>query len=148
MSGGQGLTVTSLMRQAAAYNADRIAVIHGSQRITFRQAWHRGVQMANWLLGLGLSPGDRVGVLEDNSIEAQDFFLGSAIAGIVRVPLYARNAIESHAHMLSHTGCRAVIVAATYRDEIRQVAPLVATLEHILIRDETYEASLSSVLSG
>ena len=144
MLGGQGLTVTSLMRQAAAYNADRIAVIHGSQRITFRQAWHRGVQMANWLLGLGLSPGDRVGVLEDNSIEAQDFFLGSAIAGIVRVPLYARNAIESHAHMLSHTGCRAVIVAATYRDEIRQVAPLVATLEHILIRDETYEASLSS----
>jgi|TARA_B110000285_G_scaffold235152_1_gene315190 acyl-CoA synthetase (AMP-forming)/AMP-acid ligase II len=141
--GGQGLTVTSLMRQAARYNAHRTAIIHGGVRLTFSEAWDRGVQMANWLLDLGLQAGDRVGVLEDNAIQAQDFFLGSAIAGVVRVPLYARNALESHAHMLSHTGCRAVIVAAAYRDEIRQVAPLVPSLEHIIIRDEGYEAHLA-----
>ena len=38
--------------------------------------------MANALIDLGLEPGDRVGVLEDNSVEAVDFFLGAAIANL------------------------------------------------------------------
>jgi len=32
--------------------------------------------------------------------------LGAAIANLMRVPLYPRNARESHLHMLAHTGCR------------------------------------------
>ena len=61
---------------------------------------------------MGLSPGDRVAVLEDNSIEAQDFFLGSAIAVFVRVPLYARNSVENHARMINQTGAKACIDSA------------------------------------
>ena len=91
-----GMTVTGLMRQAASHNAKRTAIIHGERSITFAEAWLRGIRMANALLELGLQPGDRVGVLEDNCIEAQDFFAGAAIAGLVRVPLYARNSVESH----------------------------------------------------
>ena len=63
------------------------------------------------LLALGLHPQDRVGVLEANTLESADFFLGAAIANLVRVPLYPRNARESHLHMLAHTNCRAVVVA-------------------------------------
>ena len=92
------------MAQAATLNARRTAVIHGDRRLTFEEAWRRGIQLANALLALELHPGDRVGVLEDNSIEAQDFFAGATIAGLVRVPLYARNSAEAHTHMLAHTG--------------------------------------------
>jgi acyl-CoA synthetase (AMP-forming)/AMP-acid ligase II len=100
--------------------------------------------MANALLGLGLQPGDRVGVLEDNSIEAQDFFAGAAIAGLVRVPLYARNSAESHEHMLGHTSCRAVVVAEKYREEIESLVPNLPELRHVVVRDSDYEAWLSS----
>jgi acyl-CoA synthetase (AMP-forming)/AMP-acid ligase II len=102
----QGMTVTGLMRQSARFNAHRAAIVHGERSLTFAEAWRRGVQMANALLALGLQPGDRVGVLEDNCIDAQDFFAGAAIAGLVRVPLYARNSLESHEHMLGHTSCK------------------------------------------
>jgi acyl-CoA synthetase (AMP-forming)/AMP-acid ligase II len=135
----KALSVTGLMRQAAHYNAHRTAIIYKKTSLTFAEAWSRGIRMANALMSLGLRPGDRVGVLEDNSIEAQDFFLGTAIAGLVRVPLYARNSIESHAHMLSHTGCRAVIVAKTYETELTGLTDQLVALEHIIVREHDYE---------
>ena len=135
----KALSVTGLMRQAAHYNAHRTAIIYKTTSLTFAEAWSRGTRMANALLSLGLRPGDRIGVLEDNSIEAQDFFLGAAIAGLVRVPLYARNSVESHAHMLSHTGCRAVVVAKTYETELSGLTDQLAVLEHIIVRAHDYE---------
>jgi len=140
----KGLTVTGLMRQAARYNSKRLAVKHGDRTLTFAEAWDRGTRMANGLLSLGLKPGDRVGVLEDNSIDAQDFFLGAAIAGVVRVPLYARNSIESHEHMLGHTGCRAVVVADKYRSDMDGMTSKLADLQHVVVRDVGYEAWLAS----
>lgn len=139
------------MAQAALLNARRTAVIHGDRRLTFAEAWERGTRLANALLALGLEPGDRIGVLEDNSIEAQDFFAAAAIANLVRVPLYARNSAASHTHMLDHTGCRAVIVADHYAHEIEAIRGDVATLEHVVVRGRhgvdsatPYEAWLAS----
>src|SRR6266542_3060565 len=90
------MDVTSAMRRAATFFADREAIVHGRDRLTFAQAWERGCRLANGLIALGLRPGDRVAVLEDNSKEAGDFFLGAGIANLVRVPLYPRNARDAH----------------------------------------------------
>ena len=112
------MDVRTQMRSAAAMFARRTAVVAGETRLGYAEAWTRGVRMANALLALGLQPQDRVGVLEDNCLEASDFFLGAAIANLVRVPLYPRNAREAHLHMLGHTGCRAVVVSAKYAHEL------------------------------
>jgi non-ribosomal peptide synthetase component E (peptide arylation enzyme) len=45
------------MAQAATLNARRTAVIHGDRRLTFEEAWRRGIQLANALLALELHPG-------------------------------------------------------------------------------------------
>jgi acyl-CoA synthetase (AMP-forming)/AMP-acid ligase II len=132
------------MRQAANYNSARIAVKHGERSLTFGDAWMRGIRMANALISLGLGPGDRVGVLEDNSIEAQDFFVGAAIAGLVRVPLYARNSVDSHEHMLGHTSCRAVVVAEKYLSEMEGMTDRLPSLKHVVVRDAEYETWLAS----
>ncbi len=138
------MDVRGLMRQSALYNANRIAVIHGDRQLTFAEAWSRALRMANALLASGLQPGDRVGVLEDNSIEAQDFFAGAAAAGLVRVPLYARNAIESHHHMLSHTGCKGLVVSAPHVADIEPVLTQLPDLNIVIRRDAQYEEWLAS----
>ena len=138
------MDVRTLMQQAVINHADRECIVHDDRRMTFKQAWHRGAQLANALLDLGLEPGDRVGVLEDNSIEAADFFHATAIANLVRVPLYPRNGIEAHTHMLSHTGCRALVVSEHYLDEVDQIQSLVPTLSHLVVRDDNYESWLGT----
>ena len=97
------------------------------------------VRLANGLLALGLKAQDRVGVLEDNTLESADLFLGAAIANLVRVPLYPRNARASHVHMVAHTGCRLVVVAEKYAAEIAAVRDELPELEHVLVRDVGYE---------
>ena len=138
------MDVTSVMRRAASFFADREAVVHGVDRLTFARAWERGCRLANGLIALGLKPGERVAVLEDNSKEAADFFLGAGIANLVRVPLYPRNSREAHMHMVGHTGCTALLVGGNYAHEVADFKRQLADLRHILVRDEGYERWLAA----
>ncbi len=137
------MDVRTLMRRSATFHAEHTAVIESNRRLTYAEAWTRGLRMANALLELGLEPGDRVGVLEDNTLESVDFFAGTAAANLVRVPLYPRNSPEAHQHMLDHTGCRAVVVSASHAEAIEGMVDQVDSLEHIIVRDEGYESWLA-----
>lgn len=123
--------------------ADREAIVHGADRLTFREAWLRGCRVANGLRALGMYPGDRIATLEDNSKEAVDIFLGAAIANLVRVPLYARDSHEAHVHKMGHTDCKALIASAAYAEEAGRAAADVPSVEQVLIRDDRYEAWLA-----
>lgn len=138
------MDVTSLMRKAAHMFSRQTAVVHGDNRLTFTEAWDRSVRLANGLIAMGLKPGDRIAVLEDNCIESSDIFQAAAIANLVRVPLYARDSGESQLHMASHTNCRAIIASNHYAEAVNQLKPQLPELEHIIIRDDGYEAWLAT----
>jgi len=138
------MEVRSLMAQAVRYHAHRTAIVHGSRRLRFDEAWRRGVRLANGLLAAGLRPGDRVAVLEDNCVEASDLFQACAIANLVRVPLYARNSTDAHRHMMEHTGCKAAVVSARYAPEIASIRTALPELREVLVRDAAYEDWLAS----
>ena len=131
------------MHQAVINHAGRECVVHGKRRLDFTEAWSRGKRLANALLAEGLAPGDRIGVIEDNSIEAADFFHAAAIANLVRVPLYPRNGREAHQHMLGHTGCKSLMASAEYLPEVAGLEKDLKRLARILVRDEGYESWLA-----
>ncbi|MEO8145722.1 MAG: AMP-binding protein, partial [Betaproteobacteria bacterium] len=137
------MDVRTQMRSAAGYYAGRTALVAGNARLSFADAWARGVRMANALRALGLAPQDRIGVLEDNCLEAADFFLGAAIANLVRVPLYPRNSREAHVHMLEHTGCRALVLSQKYARELEDIRAEVPSIEHVIVRGADYEPWLA-----
>ncbi len=140
------------MRRSAVFHSQYPAVVEAgspdgtrpTRRLTYAEAWDRGLRLANALLELGLEPGDRVGVLEDNTLESVDFFCGTAAANLVRVPLYPRNGPEAHQHMLDHTGCRALVVSESHAAAVDGLDDRVPSLEHIVVRDGGYEDWLAS----
>lgn len=132
------MDVPGLMREAVGFNRDRTAVITEHGRYTFGEMWDRGVRLANALVDAGVRPGDRVAGLEDNNLGAADLFLGAAIAGAVRVPLYARNSAEAHGHMVGQTGTSVVLTDAAYADSVKGLDA------HVIVRDEGYESWLAS----
>ena len=137
------MDVTTLMRQAVAYNRDRVAIITEDQTLTFAEAWRRGVRLANALRALGVEPGDRVAGLEDNNLGAADFLVGCAVAGAVRVPLYPRNSREAHQHMIDHTQCKVVVADSSYADSVKGLESETPDLHHVVVRDSGYEAWLA-----
>jgi acyl-CoA synthetase (AMP-forming)/AMP-acid ligase II len=142
--GGYRMDVRTMMRQAVEFNADRPAIITESRTFTFTEAWERGVRLANGLRALGIHQGDRVAGVQDNNLGAADFVIGCAIAGVVRVPLYPRNSREAHANMLEGTQCRFVIADEVYADSVHGMDRSIGCLDHILVRDDTYEDWLAA----
>jgi acyl-CoA synthetase (AMP-forming)/AMP-acid ligase II len=138
------LDVRSALRRSAGFHAERTAIISGADRLTYQQAWERGIRFANALASLGAQPGDRIAVLEDNCLASSDFFLGTAIGNLVRVPLYKRNSREAHGHMMRHTQCRIAVVAEDQRAEVEDLVAELPDLQHVIVRDSGYEAWLAS----
>ena len=133
------MNIRDLLKRGAEFHGDRDAIVYGDRRMSFGEAWQRGLRMANGLLALGAKTGDRVAVLEDNCLESVDFLLGTAIAGLVRVPLFARNKRQSHAEMLRSSEARIAVVGANYDDELAGFEDELPDLLTILVRDENYE---------
>ncbi|KRF19425.1 AMP-dependent synthetase [Nocardioides sp. Soil797] len=138
------MDVTTLMRQAARLNATFPALITEDRTLTFEQAWDRGVRLANALIALGVQPGDRVAGLEDNNLGCVDLYLGCAIAGAVRVPLYPRNSRQAHKDMLAGTDCKVLLADAVYAEDVKGLDTETVTLDHIVIRDASYDDWLST----
>jgi acyl-CoA synthetase (AMP-forming)/AMP-acid ligase II len=81
--------------------------------------------LANGLLALGLSKGDRVALLAYNRVEWMEMYAGLARAGLVAVPLNFRLMTAEINYILEHSGAVAMIV----QDElIERVEPLRAKL--------------------
>lgn len=142
------MDVRSILRRSATLNRERTAVIAGGRELTFAAMWERGVRLANGLRELGLGPQDFVGTLEENGLGAADTYVGAAAANLVRVPLYERNARQAHIDMLNNVGARALLVDAVYAGDARGIAAEVPSLEHVIVRDATYEDWLAGQSSA
>ena len=82
------------------------------ERLTYREADEAANQVAHALLAEGLSPGDRVLLYCDNSIEAVVLLFGIAKAGMVAVPVNSLLAPDVLAHVLEHVEVSLVVADA------------------------------------
>ncbi|QJY44775.1 class I adenylate-forming enzyme family protein [Pseudonocardia broussonetiae] len=137
------MDVPSLMRQSVRFHRDRTALVAGERSLTFGQAWERGVRVANGLIAAGVRPGDRVAAVEDNTLGAADLFLGAAIAGAVRVPLYPRSSRDAHAVMMAQTESVLVVAEEPYADAMKGLEDDVPSLRTVLVRDAGWEGWLA-----
>jgi long-chain acyl-CoA synthetase len=79
--------------------------------LTWAQAAGMVRRLALGLRGLGIAPGERVGLVGENRPEWVVADLAIMSAGAVTVPAYVTNTIEDHRHVFADSGLRAVIVS-------------------------------------
>ncbi|TIV92657.1 MAG: acyl-CoA synthetase, partial [Mesorhizobium sp.] len=56
----QPLTPLTYLERTAKTYPDHVAIIHGSQRITYREFWRRSLKLASALARHGIGKGDTV----------------------------------------------------------------------------------------
>jgi long-chain acyl-CoA synthetase len=78
---------SDLLRQQAGSTPDRVALVHGDQRLTFAELDARTTGAALALLGAGLQSGDRVALQLRTGVEFVLLYLGVLRAGLVAVPV-------------------------------------------------------------
>jgi acyl-CoA synthetase (AMP-forming)/AMP-acid ligase II len=84
-------TVGDLLVRSAHLYPDREALVLPGSRYSFAELHDRSRQVARGLVGLGVRPGDRVGLLAPNTVDYVEAFFGISMIGAVVVPLNARH---------------------------------------------------------
>ena len=98
------LLVTDFLRRAAKLYPDKLAVVDGARRFTYRELQARAFRLANALRGLGIGQGDRVCILSPNSHFFLESFYGTSLIGAMLVPLNYRLIAADHEYILNHAG--------------------------------------------
>jgi long-chain acyl-CoA synthetase len=99
---------------AVARAPDKVAIIDlfgGRERqITYRELDARMDQVAATLARLGVTPGERVGMLVGNRLEFIEFFFGAMRAGAIPVALNTRLAADTLGFIFRDAGCVAALI--------------------------------------
>jgi fatty-acyl-CoA synthase len=104
------LTPLMLLERTLHVFPDKVGVVDGNRRLTYREFGARVYRLASALRGRGLQPGDRVAVLCRNSSEALEAHFAVPQMGGVLVPINVRLSSEEVRYILEHSGARALIL--------------------------------------
>ncbi|TAK29888.1 MAG: hypothetical protein EPO21_20395 [Chloroflexota bacterium] len=115
------MLIGELLSNVARYYGDRIAMVEGDQRITYREFDIRANKLANGLLHLGLTKGDRCAILSPNTIRYPEITFALARSGIVGVPLNIRLSIPELVRYLKYTRPVTMIVIAGLSDMAKSI---------------------------
>lgn len=132
------------LNRATRLFPDKIAVIDGDVRYTYRTLGERVNRLSNGLRQLGINRGDTVAVLSPNSHRMLEAFFAVPQLGAVLSPLNYRLSTPEFAYILEHSESTVVLVDWEYAD---QLAPIVDALpcvsQYIMMRhDEAPTAPL------
>jgi fatty-acyl-CoA synthase len=137
------LTPLAFLRRAAAVYPEKIAVIDGERRFTYREFYRRCCRLADALRRRGIGSGDTVAMMAPNVPALLEAHYGVPMAGAVLNALNYRLDPRGIAFILGHGEARLLIAD-------REFAPAVAeALRHfgrdlpVVEIDEGYEAFLA-----
>jgi len=116
---------------------ERVAVIDGDRRFTYRELLDRCARLGAGLAKLGVKRGDRVAILAANCHQYVESYLGVPAAGQVFVPLNTRHATPELEYALRDSGTRVLL---TDRDP----TPFRGIVQHVVELGRGYEALLAA----
>jgi len=96
---------------------DKIAARDLERSMTFREWNSRSCRLANAILGLGLSKGDRICILAYNCLEWMEIYAATAMAGLIAVPINFRLTGAEIRYVVENCEASALIV----QDELLSV---------------------------
>jgi acyl-CoA synthetase (AMP-forming)/AMP-acid ligase II len=134
--------LTDVLRERALRNPDRIAFISGDQHVTFAEFDRRVDQAAGALRAAGVEHGDRVAILDKNSIEYVEQLFAAARLGAVQVPVNYRLAPDEVAYIVNNARARVFVAGPEFVPLLDAIADRLEHTRHIVViggNDHAYQ---------
>src|SRR3984893_16491599 len=114
------LTLIGFLLRSASVYPNRLAVVYGERRYSWREALERCRRLAGALAGCGVRRGDTVALIAPNIPEAFEAHFGVPMAGAVLNALNIRLDPETIAFSLGHGEAKVLITDTEFSPVIRQ----------------------------
>jgi acyl-CoA synthetase (AMP-forming)/AMP-acid ligase II len=127
------MTLTGLLRDRAARHPDRTVFIYGGERVTFGEFDRRVDSVASALRDSGVRSGDRVAVLDKNSLAYAELLFGAARIGAVQVPVNYRLAPDEVAYIVNNAKARVLVAGPEFVPVLDAIADRLEHTEHLIV---------------
>src|SRR3954452_20140164 len=127
------LTPLSFLERSADVHPDKVAVVYGPDRWTYREFAERVQQAATALRSAGVGPGDRVAYLLPNVPEMLVAQFAVPLAGAVLVAVNTRLSAEEVRYILDHSGATVLVVDSTLMPAVEPIRESLATVREVVV---------------
>ena len=142
------LQPTTFLPRTAEVYPDRIAVIHGDKRITYRELQNRSRQLADVLRQRGIGKGDVVALMAANTPEGLECHFGVPMVGAVLNPLNTRLDAKIIAFILDHGEAKILITDTEFSPVIKEALTLVKNKPLVIDIDDPVFAAMGGADAG
>jgi fatty-acyl-CoA synthase len=129
------LTPLGFLERAAEVYPERLAVVHGAERYTWRQTYERCRRLASALTQRGVGRGDTVAVMLPNIPAMYEAHFGVPMCGAVLNTLNTRLDAEAIAFMLQHGEAKLLITDREFSPTIEKLG---AKIPIVNVEDAQY----------
>jgi acyl-CoA synthetase (AMP-forming)/AMP-acid ligase II len=112
---GSGLP--AMLRSVGRTYADKAAVITNDETITFGSLVQRVSRFADFLSRSGVHHGDRVAILDVNSLDFLEAVCALGMLGAAAVPLNFRQRVPEHRFQIENSGARLLLTSSRYANK-------------------------------
>ena len=140
-----------LLGERARLTPERTALVFvpTGERFTYRDLDERARRCARLLTEtVGLSRGDRFGLLAHNSVEFLDAFFAAGKTGLVVVPMGTRLTARELAYVASHSGLKALLYGPGFQETVRALRGDVAIGRGVLLGPHGEPADPADLVYG
>jgi acyl-CoA synthetase (AMP-forming)/AMP-acid ligase II len=121
-------TLGDLLLRAANKWPDDEALIFPSERLTYAQLAERAKETARALQGMGIQPGDHVGILAPNLVEVVEVLFAIVLSGAVAVLVNARYKTTELTYVIENADLKALFTTNRIADYVNFVELLYQAL--------------------
>lgn len=132
----QPLTPLSYLERAAKTYPDQLAIIHGAQRVSYRDFWRRSLKLASALARRGIGKGDTVSVMLSNTPPMLEAHFGVPMVKGVLHSLNTRLDAAIIAFQLDHAETKILIVDREFSPVVKQALALTSVKPLVIDYDD------------
>jgi acyl-CoA synthetase (AMP-forming)/AMP-acid ligase II len=121
-----------LIRAAAQNFGSRVALGAGRRQLTFSELSELSNRVGSALVDLGVTRGDRVGVLAYNTPETVETWFGCEKHNLVRTILHSHIPMDSHVWSLNHVEAGALIFDTRFTADVERRKDDLKTVRHFI----------------
>jgi 3-(methylthio)propionyl---CoA ligase len=136
------LSPIAFLPRSAAIHPDRVAVIHGDRRITYREFHARALRLAGALARRGIGPGDTVSAMLPNVPAMLDAHFGVPMTGAMLNTINTRLDARTVAYILDHGEAKVLLTDREFAGVIGPALERVARRPLVIdVEDALYQGS-------
>ncbi len=123
----------AFLEKSARHRPEELALVQGSERLTYRQFRDRALAVGGNLIAMGCQPGDRVAFCLANSPRIMEVIFGCFAAGLIVVPVNARLHAREMAYIVENSGAKVLIHGAEFQEGIEANTALFSGVERFCL---------------